>query len=99
MGIGVARVTAVDPRVVGEFEGGVEDDGLVASEITRCFEGNPALTDQSAGEIGTPGRARGLYAATTVAPPARVASRNTLPPRSAFSNAEFLAHQPVCRIV
>src|SRR5690606_22425779 len=30
-------------------------------------------------ETGTPGLMRGLYAATTVAPPARVESRNTLP--------------------
>ncbi len=27
---------------------------FIASEITRCFEGSPALTDRSAGKIGTP---------------------------------------------
>ena len=38
-------------------------------------------------DTGTPGRTRGLYAAATVAPPVRVASTNTLPPRSALTNA------------
>ena len=38
-------------------------------------------------DTGTPGRMRGLYAATTVAPPARVESRNTLPSRSSRMNA------------
>ena len=38
-------------------------------------------------ETGTPGRARGLYAAITVAPPVRVESMNTLPSRSALRNA------------
>ena len=36
---------------------------------------------------GTPGRTRRLYAATTVAPPTRVASTKTFPPRSALTNA------------
>ena len=38
-------------------------------------------------DTGAPGRTRGLYAAATVAPPARVESRNTLPPRSSRMNA------------
>ena len=38
-------------------------------------------------ETGTPGRTRGLYAAITVAPPTRVESTKTLPPRSALTNA------------
>ena len=45
-------------------------------------------SDQSSGnDTGVPGRSRGLYAAATVAPPARVASTNTLPPRSSTMNA------------
>ena len=35
----------------------------------------------------TPGRIRGLYAAATVTPPARVESMNTLPSRSSRMNA------------
>ncbi len=38
-------------------------------------------------DTGTPGRTRGLYAAITVAPPTRVESTNTFPPRSSFTNA------------
>ncbi len=38
-------------------------------------------------DTGAPGRARGLYTATSVAPPARVGSTNTLPPRSSLMNA------------
>ncbi len=38
-------------------------------------------------DTGVPGRTRGLYAATTVAPPARVESRNTFPPRSSLTYA------------
>src|SRR5215472_4519534 len=41
----------------------------------------------SGNETGTPGRTRGLYAATTVPPPTRVESRNTLPARSSRRNA------------
>ena len=37
-------------------------------------------------DTGTPGRTRGLYAAITVAPPTRVASTKTFPPRSSFMN-------------
>ena len=45
-------------------------------------------SDQSTGkDTGQPGRTRGLYAATTVAPPTRVASTNTLAPRSSFMKA------------
>lgn len=39
--------------------------------------------------------ARGLYAATTVAPPARVESRKTFPLRSSRMNAVVLRNQPV----
>ena len=42
-----------------------------------------ARSSQGSGnDTGRPGRSLGLYAAATVAPPARVESRNTFPPRS-----------------
>jgi len=45
-------------------------------------------SDQSKGnDTGVPGRRRGLYAATTVAPPARVESTNTFPARSSTMKA------------
>ena len=53
---------------------------------------SPGRTCSSSSQVtgndtGTPGRARGLYAATTVAPPALVESTNTLPPRSSRTNS------------
>lgn len=48
----------------------------------------PARSAHGTGnDTGVPGRIRGLYAATTVAPPALVGSINTLPPRSSRMNA------------
>ena len=48
----------------------------------------PSRSSQRTGnDTGTPGRTRGLYAAATVAPPARVESRKTLPSRSSRINA------------
>jgi hypothetical protein len=45
-------------------------------------------SDQATGkDTGAPGRTRGLYAATTVAPPERVESRNTFPSRSSLMYA------------
>ena len=55
-------------------------------EVARrdLVRGRPSATGN---DTGVPGRTRGLYAATTVAPPERVESRNTLPPRSALMYA------------
>jgi hypothetical protein len=48
----------------------------------------PSRSSQRTGnDTGTPGRTRGLYAAATVAPYARVESRKTLPSRSSLMNA------------
>jgi len=44
-------------------------------------------SQRTGNDTGTPGRTRGLYAAATVAPKARVESRNTLPARSSLIKA------------
>ena len=53
---------------------------------------SPGVTSSRSSQVtgndtGTPGRTRGLYAATTVPPPTRVESTKTLPPRSSFTNS------------
>ena len=57
-----------------------------------CTVKSPGTTEsrssqRTGNDTGTPGRTRGLYAAATVAPKARVESRNTLPSRSSLMKA------------
>jgi len=57
-----------------------------------CTVKSPGTTEsrssqRTGNDTGTPGRTRGLYAAATVAPKARVESRNTLPSRSSLIKA------------
>ena len=57
--------------------------------IVKSVGTTPSRSSQASGnDTGTCGRTRGLYAAITVAPPTRVASTNTLPPRSSFMNVD-----------
>jgi hypothetical protein len=63
-----------------------------SSAGTLCTVKSPGATEsrssqRTGNDTGTPGRTRGLYAAATVAPKARVESRNTLPARSWMMNA------------
>ena len=63
-----------------------------SSPMTLRTVKSPGTTEsrssqRTGNDTGTPGRTRGLYAAATVAPKARVESRNTLPSRSSLIKA------------
>ena len=63
-----------------------------SSPMTLCTVKSPGTMEsrssqRTGNDTGTPGRTRGLYAAATVAPKARVESRNTLPSRSSLMKA------------
>ncbi len=55
--------------------------------VKSAGETSSRSSQRTGNDTGMPGRTRGLYAATTVAPPTRVESTNTRPPRSSLMNA------------
>ncbi len=93
-GTGMARPSSI--RSAGSRCGGgispVHGSRCVTSAGTVRMVKSAGVTDarssQATGkETGTPGRSRGLYTDTTVAPPVRVGSTKTLPPRSSRMKA------------
>ena len=83
----LGRAAAAEPASTRTTGRGRRGCSTALCNVKSAGTTSSRLSQGKGNETGTPGRTRGLYAAMTVAPPTRVASTKTFPPRSSFMKA------------